>query len=131
MFCLFMIYIYIYIMHNAYYSFILCFYFAQSIGQTTSANGGKAVENVYIYIYIHIYTHVIYIYIYMYMLPLYYAIMCVYSSTFLFSLSNWARFWLGSFLIAFLPNDLPNLKRQAATQHLDDHVGAELETSRV
>ena len=46
-------------------------------------------------------------------------------------ISNWARFYLGSIMIAFLPNDLPNLKWQAVKQHLDDHVGAELETSRV
>ena len=45
--------------------------------------------------------------------------------------SNWARFELGSIIIAFLPNDLPNWKRQAVRQHLDDHVGAESETSRV
>ena len=37
---------------------------------------------------------------------------------------------LGSFLIAFLPNGLPNWKWQAVKQHLDDHVGTELETSR-
>ena len=37
----------------------------------------------------------------------------------------------GSILIAFLPNDLPNQKRQAVKQPPDDHVGAELETSHV
>ena len=40
--------------------------------------------------------------------------------------SNWDQFE-----IALLPNDLPNQKRQAVPQHLYDHVGAELETSRV
>ena len=40
--------------------------------------------------------------------------------------SNWVRLSLGSIIIAFLPNDLPNYKRQAVKQHLDDHVGAEL-----
>ena len=38
-------------------------------------------------------------------------------------ISNWA--YLASFLIAFLPKDLPNEKRQAVKQHLDAHVGAE------
>ena len=41
------------------------------------------------------------------------------------------HFQSGSFLIALLPDDLPNYKRQAIKQQLDDHVGAELETSRV
>ena len=45
--------------------------------------------------------------------------------------ANWDRFSLGSVVSAFLPDDLPDLKRQALKQHLDDHVGAELETSRV
>ena len=40
--------------------------------------------------------------------------------------SNWA-----STLNAFLPNDLPNHNLQEVTQHLDDRVGAELDTSRV
>ena len=34
-------------------------------------------------------------------------------------------------IIAFLPNDLPDQKWQAVTQHLDDHIGVELETSSV
>ena len=45
-------------------------------------------------------------------------------------ISNRAHFQLGSILIAFIPNDLPKHKRQAVKQHLDDRVGAELETSR-
>ena len=51
--------------------------------------------------------------------------------------SNWAHFSLGSFIIGFiydcifLPNDSPKSKRRAVKQHPDDHVGAELETSRV
>ena len=39
--------------------------------------------------------------------------------------SNWARFSLGSILIAFLPYDLPNQNDKRKKQHLDDHVGAE------
>ena len=45
--------------------------------------------------------------------------------------SDWARFWLGSILIALLPNDLTIYKWQAVKQHLDDHLGPEFETSRV
>ena len=38
---------------------------------------------------------------------------------------------MGSITIAILPHDLPSYERQAVKQHLDCHVGAELETSRV
>ena len=44
---------------------------------------------------------------------------------------DWARFSLSSILIAFPHKALPNQKQQAVTQHLDDHVGAEFETSHV
>ena len=45
-------------------------------------------------------------------------------------ISNLVRFYLGSFIIAVLLNDLPNYKWQMVKQHLDDHAAAELETSR-
>ena len=56
---------------------------------------------------------------------------CTHGSFPIGLISDWARFKLGSTLIAFLPNDLPIKKWQAVKQHLDNHVRAELETSRV
>ena len=46
-------------------------------------------------------------------------------------MSNWTRFCLGPIIVASLTNGSPNRKCQAVKQHLNDHVGAELETSRV
>ena len=46
-------------------------------------------------------------------------------------MSNWARFYLGSFLIAVFPNSSPHLKPQVVKLPPGDHVGAELGTSRV
>ena len=80
---------------------------------------------IYIYIYMYIYIH---IYIYIYTNVYSYTEQATYT---------WLNFRLGSFLIgivwliACLPNDSPKYKWQGVKQLLDDHVGAELEASRV
>ena len=55
----------------------------------------------------------------------------VYVHVCVWLVSNCVRLQLGSIRIAFLPNTLPNWKWQAVKHNLDDHVGAELETSHV